>query len=318
MSDAGARRTLESFARRARDQALLRRLDAAAVEAIAAFEGAGVDTLLLKGPALARALYSEGEHRSYSDVDLLVSRDRLDTARGVLAELGYVDISGGLGIDAELGGLTAETWTGTGGTPLDGLTVDLHWQLEGAGVAPEATWELLAAHRGTVEIDGRVVATLDTPGLAMHVAIHVAQHGPGYPQPVADLERALARWPPATWREAEARARELAALRAFAAGLRAIPAGAAMADSLGLPEAEAIDRAHRPRGTFHLDALARARTAGERAAVVRTALFPPREWIAWQYTWTGRRGPRLVAGYVVHVLRAPLWALRAWRFRRRD
>src|SRR6478752_5187374 len=50
-------RALEQFAMRIRDRPMLSRLDAAAVEAFNALDAADVDALLLKGPALARALY---------------------------------------------------------------------------------------------------------------------------------------------------------------------------------------------------------------------------------------------------------------------
>ena len=59
-------------------------LDAAAVEALDAFHALGVRCLLLKGAALSRLLYTPGEYRGYSDVDLLVAPDDLSAARRAL------------------------------------------------------------------------------------------------------------------------------------------------------------------------------------------------------------------------------------------
>jgi hypothetical protein len=54
----------------------------------------------------------------------------------------------------------------------------------------------------------------------------------------------------------------------------------------------------------------------ERAQVVRRALLPSRAWITWEMRWAARGRVYLAAAYGLHVLRAPLWALRALRFRR--
>jgi hypothetical protein len=46
-------------------------------------------------------------------------------------------------------------------------------------------------------------------------------------------------------------------------------------------------------------------------------MFPSRRWLAVEYPWTERGPLRGAAGYLLHVARAPLWAGRAWAFRRR-
>lgn len=304
---------LHDFAARARAAPLLRRLDDAAAEVLAAFDAAGVDALLLKGPALARALYA-GEHRPYSDVDLLVAPDHIEAARHALTALGYASTSAGLGIDDVAGVAPAEEWAHAGG-----VLIDLHWQLPGAP-APDA-WRALRPHRATIAVGGRDVPTLDTAGLALHVALHAAQHGTRYGKPIADLDRATARWPVAVWRDAATLADAIGAMGAFAAGLRLTDTGAALAVELDLPAADAAawataHRYDRPRGTFHLDALAAAGTPRERASILRRSLLPRRAWIVWQYPWARHGGARLAAAYALHLARAPLWALRAWRFRR--
>ena len=317
------RRELDEFVERSRGLYRRATLDAAAVEALEALEARGLRPLLLKGPALARALY-DNRGRGYSDVDLLVGPHDLAPAREALAVLGYRHGNRALGIDDVAGIQHAETWARrvrgfkSGGPVL----IDLHWRLAGCEVPAEVVWELLGARRSPLELAGRPVSVMSQEGLAFHVATHAAQHGADDLKAMADLTRGLEQWPSSVWRAAADLAEALGALPSFAAGLRLSAAGEVLVRQLELPSGGAVEwaiehRHERPRGTFHLDALARARGPRERINVLRRSLFPTREWIAWHYPWAAAGRPRLVAAYARHVLRAPLWAARAWHYRRR-
>src|SRR5687767_13504493 len=63
-------------------------LDALAVRTASAFAREGIPSLLLRGPVMARWLYDDPAERPYSDVDLLVPRDRLVDASRVLLSMG--------------------------------------------------------------------------------------------------------------------------------------------------------------------------------------------------------------------------------------
>jgi hypothetical protein len=63
--------------------------DLATAEAVDSLRGAGVRSIVLKGPSIARWLYGDGSPRPYVDSDLLVSAARLDAAARVLASIGY-------------------------------------------------------------------------------------------------------------------------------------------------------------------------------------------------------------------------------------
>jgi len=315
-------RALEEFARRIAARPALRRLDAAAVEAFDAFDAAGVDALLLKGPALARALYAPTEHRGYTDVDVVVAPRDFESTRQILRALGYINLPERLGIDEIGRSLDAETWARVARGGDAGLMIDLHRQIAGSEGPPEAAWEALRVRRSWIELEGRRIPTLNPEGLALHVALHAAQHGARYPQPMEDLAKALERWPLEVWQRAARLARELHATAAFAAGLRQLPQGVALARRLCLPATDELQwmiahRDKRPRGTFHLHAFSQAATLSERASVVRRSLLPTSKWIAWQYPWASDHGVRLIGGYMVHLVRTPVWAARAWRFRRR-
>ena len=203
----------------------------------------------------------------------------------------------------------------------DESMVDLHRWLAGAEKSPAAAWDALVARRTWIEVGGRRAAVLDRPGQAMHLAMHAAQHGPAYERQLGELALALERWPADVWDSAAELAGEIGATPAFAAGLRLLPRGAAEARRLGLPSTAELDwkirhRATRPRGTFHVQALAEADGLGERLRILRRALLPSRAWIMHEHPWARQGGLRLVAAYAGHLARAPAWAARAWRFRR--
>ncbi len=292
-------------------------LESAAVELIERLECAGLAVLLLKGPVLSARLYHAGEHRACTDVDVLLAPGSRAAAGRVLAGLGYVNLSERRGIDETLGVLSAETWFRPYGVP-----VDLHWRLPGCDAPPQDAWERLYDGRQAIVLGGRSVSALGLPALALHVAMHAAQHGTEDLKAMADLARGVERWTLDDWRSATLLAAAIQATEALAAGLRLLAHGAALADELRLPSGrrltwEVEHRQARPRGTAHLDALVGAGGARGRLGVLRRSLLPTRAWIAWEYSTRGSRA-RLLAGYLKHLLRAPGWAARAWRYRRSE
>jgi predicted nucleotidyltransferase len=235
-------------------------LDAAAGEVLAAFGDAGVDALLLKGRGLATLLYGRGDHRSFSDVDLLVAPERFDAAERVLPKLGYAH--GDVDIDDVGRVVHAHTWVRTAPPSTADPPIDLHRWLPGSCADPAVAWEALVARRVWVGLGGSCVPVLDRVGQAMHVATHAAQHGQASEKHASEL--ALELWPDVS--EAAARlAAEIGATEAFAAGLRLSRRVASVAALLGLPATERLDWVIRHRdgrvpGTFHLEALAEAKS----------------------------------------------------------
>jgi hypothetical protein len=296
-----------------------RELDAAAVQVLDAFAAAGIDALLLKGPALARWLYRAGEERPYSDVDLLVAPSQVSLAREALAGLGYRRASKASGIDDIAGVVHEETWLGLGPSAKHELLIELHLRLAGAKAPPQRVWDALMARRTYIGLRGRRVPVLDRRGSAMQLAAHAAQHGPRYAKGLRELALGLERWPREVWTAAAELAAEIEATGFFAAGLRLVPEGDRLAGEFGLPLCDQLEweirhAEARPRGTFHLEALIEARGLAARAGVARRALLPARSWIVWQYPWAARGGPRLMAAYCMHATRATVWAARAWHF----
>jgi hypothetical protein len=297
-------------------------LDAAAAEVLAALDEAGVDALLLKGRGLAMLLYGPGDHRWFTDVDVLVAPGKVAAAEDTLASLGYRQTAADDGID-DIGGVVhADTWMRTVSRSGADPPIDLHRWLPGARVEPGVAWEALLARRTWIELSGRRAGVLDRSGQAMHLATHAAQHGLAIEKHVDELDLALALWPTEVWDSAALLAREIGATEAFAAGLRLCRRGGEMARRLELPATDLLDwtirhRGERPRGTFHLQALAEAKSLRDVLDVVRRSLLPRRAWIIHEHPWARPGGLRVLAAYAVHLAKTPVWAIRAWRFRRR-
>lgn len=311
---------LEEFALRGAAARRPPRLEEAAVEAIEALRSAGIAALLLKGAALADALYAPDRHRYYFDVDLMVAPEHHEAAGTVLAGLGYRDISTPLGVDDVAGVVHSTMWSRVDQV-IGNITIDLHWKLAGCAAPADDVWRAISEDPGQVMLAGRPAPRLGDTALALHVALHLAQHGPDDEKAVIDLRLALDRWPSTIWEQAARLAAEVSAAEAFAAGLRVLPEGEGTADLLGLGSGEQVlwdlrHRAARPRGTFHLSAFADATTFRERADILRRAIFPSRAWIADNYRWARAHSALISVAYLLHVMRAPQWAWRAFRFLR--
>jgi hypothetical protein len=262
--------------------------DAVTAEVVSALDKARVESVLLRGPAIARWLYSDASARPYVDVDLLVAYDQLISAGSVLQGLGFENrtVEGVLSHDRPA---HAQTWL----RPGNGTALDLHHSLVGARLEPAQVWRVLAAETQTIAVHDTPVAILGIPGRGVVVALHAAQHGAGVGKPLADLARALELMSADHWLAASGLAARLDATEAFAAGLRLLPAGEACANRLRLPEersAETILRASTPPATaLGFDWLARTPGLRGKARLAARKIAPD---AAFMRAWSplARRG----------------------------
>jgi hypothetical protein len=281
------------------------RIDSATAEVLRAFEVARVQALLLKGPSVVRWLYDPQDARTYVDCDLLVRPTDIATAEHVLTNRGFVPNV----YEREM-----PTWWREHAVgwlrPDDGTIVDLHQTLPGVGVDPQRVWLTLSAEVEGIQVAGFATTTLTIPGRALHLALHAAQHGVGWPTVTAELDRALARTDQAVWRAAVELAGALDAIPAFAAGLRTTAAGRGVAFALDLPTDRPVDVALRastpPPVALGFDQLARAENWRARLTIMRHKVVPPATFVqAWSpLARHGRLGLALAYAW------RPLWLLR--------
>jgi hypothetical protein len=237
-------------------------------------------------------------------VDLLVAPTDQGRAARVLTELGFAPLVA----EAELRGhrpLHATEWVRR-----DGASVDLHLTISGAEATAQHVWEVLRARAVRFDLGAVEADVLDSVGVALLVALHVAHHGAGIEKCRAELRRAFDRLPEETWREAAELAEEIDATAALAAGLAIDPCGAELAASLGLPSKLPVDVALRASGppplALGLEWLSRTPgVRGKAALVVRTSFPSPGAMRAWRPR--ARRGrSSLAVAYVTH----PFWLAR--------
>jgi Uncharacterised nucleotidyltransferase len=239
-----------------------------------------VRAIVLKGPSIRKWLYTEDEDRLSDDIDLLVPPSARRVVDARLAELGlrYLGPS-----KVGRGRLHERLWQ----HPETATIVELHESLSGIGVVAEKAWSVLSARTEEMEVASQPVEVLDVPRRALHVALHASQHGPAFPRPIADLERAVVAVPEQAWREAADLARRLDAVPALAAGLGLAENGSRLASRLGLPP-----------GTWSLD------------VALRVGGAPPvAEGLAW---FLRLRGMRAKLVFLAQALVPPPSLMRAW------
>jgi Uncharacterised nucleotidyltransferase len=276
-------------------------VDAVTADVVTALRRAGIESILLRGPAIARWLYAEGEPRAYVDIDLLVEPEKRTEAEAILARLGFVHREAGFAPGESVD--HASEWI----CRRPSVVVDLHHGIEGVRAESVELWMALSSDSHRIDVAG---VPTDIPGeaaLALIVALHAAHHGHHGGKQLQELRRALERVRLDTLQEAFELAERLEAVPSFAAGLRLLPEGAALAERLRLPVVADREVALRAAGA-HSTAIGFARlaaTPGVRAklALVARKLVPTPAFMR-HWSRLARRG-RL--GLAVAYLWRPLW-----------
>jgi hypothetical protein len=216
------------------------RLDVGYTRIAPAFTAAGVETILLKGPAFDQLLFGGKRSRAYSDIDLLVDPSGVPAAERVLEELGFRRAKRGSAASqlVKRAGIAAGVREAAHATAWvrdrDRFTIDLHHTLPRVGASAEQTWRALRAHQITITVVDARVQTLDQPASALLIALHAAHHGPGWNRARTDLRRACELLDRDCWRAAALLARDLRAEAEMGIGLGTADDGCALARELGL------------------------------------------------------------------------------------
>jgi hypothetical protein len=266
------------------------------------FAHAGIPTILLKGPTLAKWLYDVADPRFYTDADVLVPASEMARAEEILVSLGFV-CPHELPHDKPS---HAHEWIRLA----DRAAIDLHRSLVGAGAPPGKVWDVLSGRTIPEDIAGYPVTCLDLEARALNVVLHAAAHGPANGKPIEDLRRVLQMLAPERWNIVGDLAQQLDALPAFALGLQLCEDGAEVAVRLSLREPPSVDAILRsssaPPTSLGIDWLVRLPGWSKKATFLYHKFFPPREYMLARHP-VARRG-RL--GLVRAYLWRPLWQLK--------
>jgi len=292
-------------------------VDHQAVESIGALAAAGIDAVLLKGPAVARWLYDRADERGYGDVDLLVAPEDRAAADGVLRGLGYEPVASVAPQVPLPGGAEphAQTWF----RRRDGATVDLHRCLHHTEHVVEGdVWQEVWRDHVQLDLAGTIVAVPSARVRALHVVLHLqAKDQPGS-RAWTDLERAIARVERPVWDEAAALARRWEIAAEMGSLLALVPGGAALAAELGLDTVapRSLVQQHRRHAPSLARLELRLRGGGVRHGfqVVAAKASPAQVRRA---TGAGSGTASLVRAYGQRVGQLPAMVADWWRHRRR-
>jgi Uncharacterised nucleotidyltransferase len=137
-------------------------------EVLAALAAAGVDTLILKGTALAYEIYDSPDLRPRGDTDLFITPESLETTREVLSGLGFVEVPG----SGDEHGVRQAIFA------RDAHTYDVHWAVANAAVFAGALpfGELLARSVPLPTISGHARGLSHVDALLLACIHRVAHH----------------------------------------------------------------------------------------------------------------------------------------------
>lgn len=284
---------------------------------VGAFGEAGVQTIVLNGPALAASYYPDPALRPFIDLDLLVRRADRERALGILCERGYTHETPGRSLEhVPAAYLAAPTGSGL-------LPVDLHWECvaESAGRTAEQAAEEIWSRAVPAPTWGAAARTLAPEDLLIYLAANFAIHhtltGALWQ---LDLALVLRRHRGALdWDAIAARARRWGAASAVYFGLRSV------GDHLGVPaptptmnrlrpgdlRVTLIDRLQRPEvpGPARLEYLIGVAMLDRYADIARTlasGLVPPPGWLRSRYD-----SRSIFAAYLTHYGRVARSVARA-------
>lgn len=247
-------------------------VDAETLRVVTETRDSGVRAILLRGAAFTDLLgYGAGE-RPYVDSDLLVAPHSFDSAEDVLRRLGYRE-SDLERVFTDTRPQHAHTWLSRRGV------VDLHRTLVGVPGEPSQVWDILSAQPQTIPLLGEGVEVLSGGARLLVLVLHAIQHA-GETVVGSDLARAISHVPRSTWEEAADLSTLLAAEAPFAAGLRTTPAGAELAEGLGLSRGAIQPGINRGSDAFHLAQglvwFSGQRGVAAKLTYARSKLVPPR------------------------------------------
>jgi len=140
----------------------------------AALARSGVEPLILKGPALGRSLYADPVFRPSGDIDLLVRREQVPTAREALLSLGFILPRDDYAISPSF--YDEDTYLPASGSPFT-VPVELHWEVQRFGRQHRlASIDELFEKAVTISSGGLTFRTLSPVHALVYASSHMALH----------------------------------------------------------------------------------------------------------------------------------------------
>lgn len=142
---------------------------------------AGIDAMVLKGPAISIVAYDDASRRMFSDIDLVIKRDDLSAAQVHLQSGGYRPLFDARSAKSLIVGQHALEFEGPG------PHVELHWSLLPRHLNFAVDADDLWREAVMIELAGAEVKTLAPHHLFLYLCAHGAKHAWMYFRWVCDI-----------------------------------------------------------------------------------------------------------------------------------
>lgn len=286
-------------------------LSAELISIVRALKDADVDSIALKGPALAGRAYGHIYVRDSSDLDILVRREDLARAKTILTKLGYRRKES-----------ADETYHLTFVRQDDESVVEIHWaltsEMERVRIDADGIW----ARTEEVLVQGEPVRTLGLEDTILYLCIHGFKHRWNCLKWVSDVAYLLHRETSMNWEALLERARQCGCLRILRIGLLLVSTTFRIALP---PNIEAEARADRTAVRL-IGKFARALTGGTAIGEIEAMIyeiharerFPDRAALLWRLIDhivrpTSEDGP-MTSSILVLALKRPFRLCRTYGF----
>jgi hypothetical protein len=144
------------------------------LEILSLFDGQGVATLPMRGPALAAFAYGNLALRQFNDLDILIHRRDVPRAKNLLISRGYqlnISLSG-----ARERAYLKSQYDYEFFNPDNGIMVELHWEINPKSLAVQVNLESLGERLEQRTIAGRAVTNLLPEDLLLILCVHSTKH----------------------------------------------------------------------------------------------------------------------------------------------
>lgn len=143
------------------------------LQALDRLEGEEIKTVVLKGSALVHTIYRDESLRTFTDIDLLIPRSRLEAAKSVMESLGYRLATGIYPVADELNEEHGCEWTYVNE---DGVIIEMHWDLLDRQSPFTIDPAELIERAVPFLLEGRPVQALTVEDELVHLCIHQFKH----------------------------------------------------------------------------------------------------------------------------------------------
>jgi SAM-dependent methyltransferase len=185
------------------------------IDVLATLEGAGIDALPYKGPALAVAAYGDLGLRPFADLDIVVSERHALAAKALLESEGYRSLIPRT--DSERAGRLPRDAYAFPLRSADGrVLVEVHWKLSHS---LNLTLEDLLVGVEPLPLLGSTVRGLGAEQLLLVLCVHGTKHAWDRLEWTCSVAHLIRRCPGLDWERVTSQARSFGALRSLALGL---------------------------------------------------------------------------------------------------